>query len=771
MRRGFAAIALLACGPAITDPPPVSTSAGTTGDAPEVDVFVGTTASDVQNGVPNGTGGSTNPAAALPFGMVQWGPDTPNANPAGYEWNDTSISGFSVTHVSGAGCNSMRDFPIFPVSGAWDASADPEDAFSHDAEIASPGFYEVTLASGVRVDLTATKRTGLARFTFPHGAPGTLLVAASRAREGVAVSNAHLALRPDGTIVGQRTSSFFCGTPTGYTLHFAARFDRAFHDGGAYDVDGPMPGATDESTTSGGGLYFDFDTTSDAAVEMKIGLSYVSDDGAIANLDAESPSWDFDAVHGAAISAWNDALGHVEVEGGTDDDRKAFYTALYHVLLQPGVASDVDGSFMGFDDQVHVATDYVRYQTFSGWDIYRSWIQLVSAIAPDEASDIVRSLVEAGGECGAMPKWAIANKEASTMVGDPADPIVAGAWAFGARGFDAQKALALMTHAATDPSAACQGHLVRQGLADELSRHWLALDAPSPPWGSASTTIEYALDDFAIAQFARALGDDATHATFMDRAGWWKNVLDATYDANGFTGYIQPRDASGAFHEGDVTKQAPFDITGSSGFVEGNATQYTFAVPFDMPGLIAALGGDAAMVARLDPFFTLLNAGLELPNMYIGNEPNFATPWAYDFAGAPWQTQDVVRRILQQTFSVQSSGLPGNDDLGATSAWQAWAMLGMYPAIPALGGVVLGSPTFTKATLTLAGGKQLVVTATGAAADAPYVQSVAVNGAPSTSTWVDWSALAGGGTIDFVLGATPNQAWGSGAADRPPAPP
>ena len=765
-------VLLFACGSHFTDPPPVSTSPGTSGAVPWVDPFIGTTAGNAPDPVPNGAGGSTNPAAALPFGMVQWGPDTPGANPAGYEWTDTRISGFSVTHLSGAGCNSMRDFPIFPVSGAWDPSADATDGFSHDAEIASPGFYEVVLASGIKVDITATQRTGLARFTFPHDRPGTLLVGGSRTHEGVFVGGAGLTLRDDGVVIGQRTNTLFCGTPTGYTLHFAARFDRPPVDSGAYDVDGATAGARQSSGT-GNGLYLDFDTSSSGAVQMKIGLSYVSDDAALANLDAESPGWDFDAIHTAAIGAWNAALGHVAVEGGSDDDRRELYTALYHVLLQPAVASDVDGRFMGFDDQVHTASGYTRYQNFSGWDVYRSWIQLVAAIAPDQASDIVRSLVEAGAECGAMPKWAIANREAATMVGDPADPFVASAYAFGARGFDAQKALSLMIEAATNPAAACQGHVIRRGLADELVRQYLALDAPQPAMGVASTTVEYSVDDFSIAQLAAALGDGATHASFMTRAGWWKNVFDASRTANGFTGYLQPRyeaDVNGqpAFKDVDVTSYDPLDITGSSGFVEGNSTQYTFAIPHDLPGLVTALGGDGALIARLDPFFTQLNAGLKQPYFYIGNEPGFVTPWEYDFVGAPYETQAVVRRILQQTFSTQPDGLPGNDDLGALSAWQAWAMLGMYPAIPAVGGVVLGSPTFSKTTLTLAGGAKVVIVANGAAPGAPYIQSLMVNGAPSTSTWVDWSSVAAGATIEMTLGAAPNTAWGAGPGDRPP---
>jgi len=771
----LALVGTLACGSSvpITDPPPVSTSSGD-GPAQWVDVFLGTTASSAPDPVPNGAGGSTNPAAALPFGMVQWGPDTPKAVPAGYEWTDTQITGFSVTHLNGAGCNAMRDFPVYPISGAWDPSDDAVDGFSHAQETASPGFYEVTLGSGIKVDITATQRTGLARFTFPHAVPGTLLVGATRAREGVLVSDAELTLGTDGVVRGHRTSSLFCGTPTGYTVYFAARFDRAPTDSGAYDVDGPVAGATD-ATGTGAGLYFDFDTSSDAAVQMKIGLSYVSDDDALANLDAESPAWDFDAEHTAALAAWNDALGHVDAEGGSDDDRTELYTALYHVLLQPAVASDVNGQFMGFDDQVHTASGYVRYQNYSGWDIYRSWIQLVAAIAPDQASDIVRSLVEAGSECGAMPKWAIANKEAATMIGDPADAIVANAYAFGARNFDAETALALMTATANDPNAACQGHVVRRGLAGELARQYCAIDASDAPIGAVSSTLEYGLDDYSIAQFAAALGDGATHDDFIARAAWWKNVFDPTLTANGFTGYVQPRlqtDVSGqpAFQEGDVTKEDPLDITGSSGFVEGNATQYTLtAAPYDVPDLITALGGDAAFVARLDPFFGEVNAGLDQPYMYVGNEPNFATPWEYDFAGAPARTQAVVRSILQQAFSTQPSGLPGNDDLGATSSWQVWAMLGMYPMLPGVGGVVLGSPTFPKVTLTLAGGAKLVILGDGAAPDAPYVQSLTVNGAPSTSTWIDWPTLAAGATLELALGSAPS-AWGTGPNDRPPSP-
>jgi predicted alpha-1,2-mannosidase len=768
-RGAIVALALFACGGPRTDPPAVSTS--TTGLAQWVDPLIGTTNASADNAsfvsVANGGGGSTNPAATVPFGMVQWGPDTPRAVPPGYEYTDSSILGFSVTHIDGAGCPSFRDFPIYPVTGDWDPTTEQSDTFTHQDEIAAAGFYEVKLGSGIKVDITATTRTGLARFTFPHDKPGTLLVGATRPHEGVLVSDASLSVAPDGTITGQRTRSLFCGTPIGFKVYFAARFDRPFRDSGAYDAGGSTPNAT-TATGEAAGLYFDFDTGTTDAVHMKIGVSYVSVANALANLDAESPGWDFEAVHASAVAAWNDALGHAVAEGGTDDQMRVFYTGLYHALLSPSVASDVDGEYMGFDDAVHTASGYVRYQNYSGWDVYRSWIQLVSAIAPKQANDIARSLAEAGNECGALPRWPIANREASEMIGDPGAAFLANAYAFGARGFDAKAALALMVHAANDPTAACQSHPIRPGLGDELTRQYLASDSPTQTIGTVATTIEYALDDYAIAQLAAAVGDDATHTTFLARSAWWKNVFDPNRTANSATGYFQPRDEAGTFDEsGDVKSEGQLDLVGATGFIEGNATQYTLALSHDLPGLITLLGGDAAFIARLDPFFTQVNAGLGLPYFYIGNEPGFSTPFAYAFAGAPSRTQAVVRQVLAQAYTTQPSGLPGNDDLGAMSAWAVWAMLGMYPVVPASSTLVLTTPTFPKMTLTIAGGATVTITADNPSA--PYVQSLTVDGTPTTHAWIDWSSLASGGTIQFALGANPST-WGTAQADRPPTP-
>jgi len=743
------------------DPPPVSTSPGTQGEVPLVDVFIGTDDSDSPNPVPGGKGGSTYPGAALPFGMVQFSPDTPFASPPGYKHSDKSIIAFSLTHLDGAGCAGERDLPIFPLTSRPDATLDRSDTLVHSRELASPGFYEVTLGSGIKVDLTATQRSGFARFTFPKGAKQYLTIASGTKRDLLMTRGFEATVAESRLITGWHESSLFCASNSSYKVYFAARFDRDIADHGSWDYSTRSSGSKHVSSTRGG-LYVGFDDPGRHAVQMKIGLSYTSAAAALTNLDSGSPGWDFDAVHENAIDTWNGYLGRVNVEGGSDVERKIFYTALYHVLLQPAVASDVDGSAIGFDDKVEKLA-YTRYQNFSGWDIYRSWTQLVSVLAPKETSDMMQSLVDTANECGALPRWALANDETGVMVGDPSDAILAGAYAFGAHGFDTKAALSHMLKGANDPTARCNNHAARPALSDYLELHYCPEGAKVR--GPPSATLEYAVADSAIAQFAGALGDTTNQQAFLDRGRYWQNVFDPAASANGFSGYVMPRlrnDQNGqpAFNE--------VSVADDSAFVEGNAAQYTFMVPQDAYGLIQALGGDQGLVTRLDALMSKLNAGTKLPNFYMGNEPQFGTPWLYAFAGRADRTQSVVRRIETEAFRPTPGGLPGNDDLGATSSWLVWAMLGIYPAVPGVGGVVVSSPAFPKATITLESGETIVITADGAAPDAPYVQSLTIDGQPTTKSWIDWSQLSGGAKLDFKLGKAANTAFGSALGDRPP---
>jgi predicted alpha-1,2-mannosidase len=744
------------------DPPPVSISPGS-GPVALVDPLIGTADSDSPDPVPGGSGGSTFPGAAVPFGRVQWSPDTPNASPAGYRYDDSEIIGFAATHLSGAGCAGERDFPFFPSLNRPDPDKGPSDGFLHSDEIASPGFYQVKLASGIQVDLTATARTGLARFTFPGARGGYVTIASGEQNDVLTTRDFDAEVAGPSLVTGHRNTGFFCGSSTSYTLYFAARFERSFDSVGSYKDRELVPGSK-QATGSQSGLYVHFPGPAHS-VQVKLGLSYVSVDGALASLDAENPDWDFDAVHARAIDAWNDWLGRIAVEGGGADAQKMFYTALYHVLVEPVVLDDVDGSTIGFDDQVRLSSDFVHYATFSGWDIYRSWIQLVAAIGAGEASDMVRSLLDASSECGALPRWSLVNHDTGEMVGDPADPIIAGAYAFGARGFDAKQALSAMLVGADDPSSSCTGYPSRPNLADYLERHYLPVDGTQYVWGPPSTTLEYAIADFSIAKLATAVGDTTTAQRFFDRGRWWQNVFNPAYAANGFQGYMQPR------YRDDVAGKPAFQsisIVDKDAFVEGNAAQYTFMVPQDLAGLATALGGDASMIQRLDDLLSQLNAGLTSPHFYIGNEPEFATPWEYPAVGAPYKTAEAVRRIVTQEFSTGPGGLPGNDDLGATSSWLVWAMLGLYPVVPGSSELVIGSPLFDKVTITLESGKVISIEAQGAGIDAPYVQSSSVNGAPTQKSWLDWDAISQGATLSFVLGTEPNTSFGAAPNDRPP---
>ncbi len=768
---GLLLSSLLGCSAEVDAPggaalPPLALAPGE-GPARWVQPLIGTADTDAPRAILNGKGGATYPGAAAPFGMVQWSPDTPKGIPNGYAWKDERISGFSLTHLNGAGCPGRRDFPVMPVVGRWDGAAALEDAFSHDEEVAWPGYYHVQLGSGVRVDLTATQRAGLARFSFPPGREGTLVLSDALDNARLFARDFEATVRADGVVLGSRENILFCASHTAHRAYFALRFQQAPRELGTWREGALQPNGP-QVRGERVGVYARFGAEQARSVQVKVGLSYVSAEGALANLDAELPGWDFEAVRAGTFQRWNELLGRLTVEGGTEAQRTVFTTALYHSLLQPAVATDVSGDYLGFDGAVHRAQGYTRYQDFSGWDIYRSWIQLASLVAPTETGDMMRSLVESGQECGVMPRWSLSNNETGAMVGDPASALVASAYAFGVRGFDAGAALQLARRSAEDPTAACHDMRSRPGLADYLTRGYCPKDGAGAPLGPPSTTLEYALADFSIAKLAEALGDSATHAEYLRRSAYWRRVFDPGLSGNGFTGYVAPRYLE---DEADGTPRFDhsIDVGRREGFVEGNAAQYTFMVPHDVPGLIDALGGDSAFIARLDALFTELNAGPERPYAYMGNEPNFFTPWEYPWAGAPARTQAVVQRILAELFTAGPGGLPGNDDLGATSSWAVLAMLGLYPVAPGVGGFIVGSPTFSKLTLAVPERPPLVITASRTAPGDLYVQSLTLDGAPHPKAWLDWSRLERGASLHFELGPSPSPSFGVAPEARPPA--
>jgi len=719
------------------NPPPVDGGGdgGTTPDGgmplPDVTQFVdpliGTGPADVENPVGGGTGGSVFPGAVVPWGMVQFSPDTPNGEPSGYAYDDTVITGFSLTHYSGAGCPNNGDLPLM-ASGSASTTTFP---YAHAKEHASPGYYDVTSNDGVRVELTATLRTGFARMTFAGGGEGVITLDAKRSETSASAPNMIIA-DGDHRLFGYTIAGRFCGGGT-FPLYFTMDFDRAWTS----------------QTIANGKATLTFDTSSDDSVQVRIGLSYFSQTNATTNLDAESPGWDFDGIRAQAVAEWNRRLNVIQVSGGTDADRVKLYTALYHTLLHPNVYSDVSGEYVGFEHVNHtVAAGHVQYANFSGWDIYRSWAQLSALLFPDVTSDIVQSLVNDAQQCGAFPKWSQNNVEDNVMAGDPGSMIVANAYAFGATGFDTQAALEVM-RTMSYTQADCNGAVELPALDQYMGLGYTA----GPNW-SASDALEYAARDFAVSRYAAALGDDALARVVTARSAYWRNVLHPN-------GLIQPRMVDGSWVSPLFGPGEGFN----SGYVEGNAEQYTWFVPQDPRGLFDALGGDAAVVTRLDRFFTQINAGGRDPYSYIGNEPGFNTPWLYNWAGAPARTQDVVRRAIDEVFGTNPGGLPGNDDLGATSSWLVWAMLGMYPQIPGTPGVTLSTPAFSDIVVHLAGDKTLHITASGL--PGRYVQSATLNGQPTSSLWLPVETIRAGATLDYVVGAAPST-WGSAAADAPP---
>jgi predicted alpha-1,2-mannosidase len=724
----------------------------------------------------------TFPGADLPFGMIQWSPDTAphRTSGGGYSSRDSTITGFSLTHMSGPGCPVFGDIPILPTVGA--IGADPAaDAshFSHSSEAASPGNYAVTVGRPpVAVALAVTTRAGLGRFSFPGSGPANVLFKVADSAAG--------STRSAVTVVGERevdgsvVSGNFCTTSGPYRLYFAARFDTSFRSFGTWHGKTVTPRSRVSTKPQSGG-YVSFAPRT-RVVQMQVGVSFVSVADARLNIAAESPGWDIAGLRQRDTAVWDALLSRIAVSGGSLNDERTFYSELYHSLLHPNVFDDVNGQYTGFDNKVHVASGYTQYANFSGWDIYRSEVQLLAMLAPGQTSDMVTSLLADAAQGGGLPKWPVASVESAQINGDSADAFIASAYAFGARTFDVRQALADMVRGATDPSVSNGGHLERQDLAEYLAKGYVqadALDVTSLPYTvGASETLEYAIDDFAISQLAQATGDAATYRTFLGRAQNWRNLV------NPATGYLGGRRADGTFPPGPAFQRSPLPGIGQTGFEEGNAIQYTWSVPQNLRGLFDALGGNASVVAKLDGLFTELNAGRKQPYDWAGNEPSLGIPWEYDYAGAPWRTQDVVRRIVTSLYAPTPDGEPGNDDLGAMSSWYVWAAMGLYPETPGRGEVVLASPLFAHVTISLGSGAAIVIDAPGASDTTRYVQGLAVRGlassnnrcgaasgvgdAPYSCPWLPSSALETGAHLDFTLGPSPSTTWGASPSDAPP---
>ncbi|MEV7339250.1 GH92 family glycosyl hydrolase [Streptomyces sp. NPDC093544] len=749
--------------------------------------------------------GNVFPGAVVPFGMLSWSPEntrgsaTSTAAPGGYQYDATRVRGFSLTHMSGTGCaGGSGDIPFFPYAGEVTSSpaSDTKDAvyaadFTHADESAEPGHYKVGLASGVTADLTATTRTGSGQFTYPADKPASLLIRTANSEVGSTTSDVKIdpATR---TVSGSVTSGNFCGylDPEGqrayYTLHFTASFDRDFKATGTWQDDKLSPGSTEASGGTGGfatggrpvagkgaGGYVEFEPGA-GPVNVKVGISYVSQAGAKANLAAENPpSRSFASVKDAAHRAWRDQLDAIKVGGGTDAERTTFYTALYHALLHPNVISDADRRYRGSDDKVHTVSrgHKAQYGTFSGWDVYRSQVQLLTLVSPDTGSDIAQSLLELAKQNGGIwDRWLHGASGTHVMNGDPSPAALAGILAFGGTDFDLDGALDSLVQAATVPTeqdlSSAGKPVLSVGQRPSLDKYLEQQYMPSVSnaWGGAAETLEMSGADFAISQLAAAAGEKETAAEFATRSQWWQNNFNIAADPTG--GYIANRKADGSWVTG-------FTPATGNGFVEGTAAQYTWMVQHNPAGLFAAMGGKDVALDRLDTFFHNADGswaftGSGGDKSELDNEPSINVPYLYAYAGQPYKTQETVRAAMNQLWSTEPGGIPGNDDLGAMSSWYVFSALGMYPQVPSRAELTLASPLFPRVEIDRPGGADIKIRATGASADTPYVQSLKVNGRKSDRAWLPTSFVRNGGTLDYTLGATPNKQWASSEAAAPP---
>ncbi|MEU4172242.1 lectin [Streptomyces sp. NPDC026665] len=724
------------------------------------------------------------PGADVPFGMVQWSPDTTSRPPGGgYEYNDSSITGFSLTHIAGPGCGAAGDIPVLPTVGTVNTGA--TDAFSHANESASAGSYKVALNNQVTTELTTTTRSGMARFTFPSTAQANLIFKLTGSQNGA--TSTQFTKVSNTEVSGQVTSGHFCGAGNTYTVYFDMVFDQPFASQGTSlaktsaatpakprtasknaaekpnkpVLHGKMPAAATPKAAKGSASpgvaasngYVTFNTTGNPVVQAKVGISYVSVANAAANRAAENTGWDFNATRTAAQDAWNSALGKIQIAGGTAAQQQIFYTALYHSLLHPNVISDTNGQYFGFDGRTHTvdAGHKAAYANYSGWDIYRSQAQLEALVAPQVASDTAQSMVDDYAQTGLFPKWSENNGESYVMVGDPADAIIADYYAFGARDFDTTTALADMVKQASTANND------RPGLNYLNSPGYMPHDGSYGCcnfYGPVATTLEYNTADFAISAMAGALGDTANQKTYANRAQGWRNLL------NPASGFVEPRNTSGSWTGG-------FDPTSGTDMVEADSWIYTGMVPFNVGGLARAKGGNTAMAHYLDTVLRSYTG--DKGYAWVGNEPSIELPWEYDYIGQPYKTQGTVRAIQQQIWSNTPGGLAdGNDDLGAMSAWYVWSALGMFPETPGTADLALGSPLFTQAVITLPSGKTLTINGNGAADNAPYVQSATWNGSAWNNAYAPTSAITAGGTLTYTLGTGANTSWATAASAAPP---
>jgi predicted alpha-1,2-mannosidase len=704
-------------------------------------------------------GGKTFPGACVPFGMVQLSPDTITGgdNGAGYSYYGQTIEGFSFAHLSGVGAyGDLGNLQVMPMTGplrfrsgsnALDLYRGESDGwkspYGHSNEVTAAGYYAVTLERyGIRAEMTAATHAGLLQFTYPTNATPRLQIDLAR-RIGGRARTEFARVLDDRTIEGwMRYEGDGRGfaAKTRYTFHFHAEFDQPMRTHGFWNL-GQDLGGLKEREGDDLGFYATFEPGT-RVVRMKAGISFVSVENAKENLQSELPGFDFDRTRRDARALWAQALSKIQIEGGTETERKIFYTALYRTMIDPRTFTDVNGEFFGADKQTHRATNYTQRTIFSGWDVFRSQFPLQTILNPAMVNDEIISLMHVAefGPGRILPRWELLNTEAGTMLGNPAVSVIADAWTKGIRHYDGGKAYRYALATVTRNSNGEPGY--------------------SP--GQLSKTLEYAYSDWCFARLAEAMGKPDVARQFDAKSQSYTNIW------NNDVHWFRARNADGTW-----TEWKGRDVYGQ-GCVESDPYQQGWFVPQDVPGLIRLMGGDAKFIQELDDFFERTPKDFRWNNYYNHpNEPCHHIAFLYPYAGAPWLTQEWSRRICEHAYGLGPEGLCGNEDVGQMSAWYVLAASGFHPVCPGDGIYIITSPVFDKITFRLdpqyASGKTFSIVAHGNSPTNLYIQSARLNGRPINRAWLRHQEIADGGTLDLTMGPAPNQAWGQAENQRPQA--
>jgi predicted alpha-1,2-mannosidase len=730
--------------------------------------------------------GHTYPGATVPFGMVQLSPDTDTisyekdgkyngevyAYCSGYQYDDPTIVGFSHTHFSGTGHSDLGDFLIMPSTGLLQlnpgTAEHPESgyrsAYSHQNEVAEPAYYKVLLDDDhILAEMTATTRVGFHRYTFPETNSAHIILDLIHGIYNYEDKNVWTFIRVenDSLVTGYRQTNGWARTRT---VYFAMSFSKPFKEYGhkkydksvyrgfyrKFDETKNFPEMAGEKIRA----YFDFDVQAGEKLMVKFALSSVSSEGALKNLQTEIPLWDFDRVVRESQATWNDELNSIYVETLTPEDKTTFYTALYHTFLSPTVYMDVDGSYRGLDQNIHKADGFTNYTTFSLWDTYRALHPLFNLIQPARNAEMIRSMLAHFDQSvhPMLPVWSHHANENWCMIGYHAVSVIADAAVKGNSAFDMGNAL--------DACVNTANYDMYDGLEYYKKLGYVPEDKSS---SSVSKTLEYAYDDWAIAQLAKKAGNDEVFRQFSSRAENYLNVF------NPASGFMQPKLSDGSW-------KTPFDPlnTHGQGFIEGNAWNYSLYIPHDIKEMVSLMGGKERFSQHLDSLFTMhldddhfketediTRDGII--GCYVhGNEPGHHIPYLYNWTGEPWKTQEKVRMIMREMYGDTPDGLCGNDDCGQMSAWYIFSALGFYPVCPGTGWYAIGSPLLKTAVISFENGKHLRLTVKNQSEENVYIHEITVNGADYQKNYFEHSILFNETDTDIVIvmGPHPEKSWG-----------